>query len=70
MKVYVVTKAEPFAEEIYVTVKASKKEAEKVVRAEYPNARLDAPVPGLPFTYECHKYGQLLEFMYIHEEEV
>lgn len=38
-KVYVVTKAKPFGDECYVTVKATKKEAEKVIRGLYPNAQ-------------------------------
>ena len=41
MKVYIVTKSEPLCEEIYVTVKATAKEAEKVIREKYPNARKD-----------------------------
>ena len=38
-KVYVVTKAKLKGEEHYVTVKATKKETEKVVCAEYPYGR-------------------------------
>ena len=41
-KVYVVTKAKLMGEEHYVTVKATKKETEKVVCAEYPYARKES----------------------------
>ena len=51
-KVYVVTKAESMGPELYVTVKATKKEAEKVIRADYPNARKDTIGPNLD-SYAC-----------------
>ena len=51
-KVYVVTSAEPMGPERYVTVKATKKEAEKVIRADYPNARRDSMGPDLD-SYAC-----------------
>ena len=38
MKVYVVTKYEPLCDEIFVAVKATAKEAEKVIREKFPNA--------------------------------
>lgn len=41
MKVYVVTKALPLEEEIYVSVHASMKAAEKAIRKDFPNARKD-----------------------------
>jgi len=68
MKVYVVTRAKPMGVETYVSVKAKRKEAEKVIRAEYPNARSDDHNPAY-ISYECHK-GDKLELMFIREEEI
>ncbi len=63
MKVYVVTKAEFLKPEVYVTVKATRKEAEKVIRSDYPNARKEGN------GYLCRKNGH--EFlMFIHEETI
>lgn len=62
-KVYVVTKAELFQPEVYVTVKATKKEAEKVVRADFPNARKDGD------SYLCRK-GDRESLMFVHEETI
>lgn len=39
MKVYVMTKAEPFKPKIYICVKRSKKEAEKHLRMLYPHMK-------------------------------
>lgn len=64
MKVYVVTRAEFFKPEIYVTVKASRKEAEKVIRKDYPNARRDED------SYLCKDRAGHESLMFIHEETV
>lgn len=42
MKVYVMTKFEPFGAEEYVGVKASEKEAVKALREKFPHMRGDA----------------------------
>lgn len=68
MKVYVVTKAEMMCEEIYVTVKASMKEAEKVIRAKYPNARKDSQ-PDLN-SYLCKDGNGHMSLMFIREETI
>ena len=39
MKVYVMTKAKPFGDEIFVDVKATRKAAEKAFREQYPFMR-------------------------------
>ena len=70
MKVYVVTREEEFDQEMYVTVKASKEEAERVIKAECPNAMLEEFDPNTSQTiYDCYGIIQPY-FMYIHEEEV
>jgi len=68
-KVYVVTKAEIMAPELYVTVKATKKEAEKFIRADYPNARKDSMHPGLESFY-CKDRSGHGSLMFIHEETI
>jgi hypothetical protein len=68
-KVYVVTKAELMGPEHYVTVKASKKEAEKVIRAEYPNARKDSTHPDCD-SYSCKDRNGKWSLMFIHEETI
>ena len=68
-KVFVVTKAEFMDYEHYVTVKATKKEAEKIIRADYPNARKDSTHPGLESFYCKERSGH--EFMmFIREETI
>ena len=65
-KVYVVTKAKPMMEEQYVTVKATKKEAEKVIRAEYPNAQKDSIFDS----YTCkNRIGEWI-IMFVREETI
>jgi len=41
MKVYVMTKAKPFGDEIFVDVKATRKAAEAAFRQEFPYMRID-----------------------------
>ena len=66
MKVYVVTGSKPFAPEIYLGVKASKKAAEKMLREQYPHMKKSADKPGL-CSYFAEREGTLL---FIHEEEI
>ena len=68
MKVYVVTKSEPLCEEIYVTVKATAKEAEKVIREKFPNARKDQK-SGLA-SYTCKDRSGHISFMFIRDENI
>ena len=68
MKVYVVTSAKPMGLEVYETVKPSAKEAEKYIRASFPNARKDVPF-GNVTGFLCKKNGIEL-LMFIHEETV
>lgn len=68
-KVYVVTKARPMMEEHYVTVKATKKEAEKVVRAEYPNARKDSTSHDFD-SYACKNRDGSWTIMFVREETI
>lgn len=74
MKVYVVTSAEPMEAEIYETVKPSFEEAEKYIRAYFPNARKDNPFGNKKYTlngnitsFICKKNGNIL-LMFIREE--
>lgn len=68
-KVYVVTKAKPMMEEQYVTVKATKKEAEKVIRAEYPNAQKDSIHSGFD-SYACKNRNGDWIIMFVREETI
>lgn len=68
-KVYVVTRAKPMQAEVYVTVKATMKAAEKVVRAEYPNARKEDLHPGM-VSFNCKRPDGSWELMFIHEETI
>ena len=68
-KVFVVTKAELMDYEHYVTVKATKKEAEKIIRADYPNARKDSMHPGLESFY-CNDRSGHGFMMFIREETI
>lgn len=71
MKVYVVTAYKPMGAEEYVAVKANRKEAEKVIRAKFPNAKL---VSNGEFSfrkdYECHSKLGNISFMCILEETI
>lgn len=64
MKVYIMTKAELFKPEVYIGVKASKKQAEKALRELYPFMRKDE----VGDSYMADKNNQLL--LFIHEEEI
>ena len=79
-KVYVVTMAVPFGEEIYMGVTGSFKEAEKALRKHFPNMREDLVTKAQKFdpwfetdstthTYDCRANGkQYIGF--IHEETI
>ena len=78
-KVYVITKALPLCAEEYVGVKGSKKQAEKFIRQDFPNARIESgAMPGITtflckgaYTAEDKLFGGKRDFlMFIHEEEV
>ena len=56
------------AEEIYVTVKATAKEAEKVIREKFPNARKDQK-PGLT-SYTCKDRSGHISLMFIRDENI
>ena len=68
MKVYVVTSAKPMGLEVYETVKASAKEAEKYIRKSFPNAKKDDPF-GNVTSFLCKEHGQEL-LMFIREETI
>lgn len=70
MKVYVITRAELMHPERYVTVKATKKEAVKVIRGEYPNARLDIMSTNSTESYTCKNRDGSYELMFIREETI
>ena len=78
MKVYIITKALPMQEEIYVAVKSSMKAAEKFIRKDYPGARKDDLIQDYidfrcigPFDWSDRLSGKTREFsMYIREEEL
>lgn len=70
MKVYVVTAYKPMGAETYVTVKASRKEAEKVIRAKFPNAKLCDGDFSSRKDYECHDKMGNISFMSIQEEAI
>lgn len=68
MRVYVVTSAKPMDYEVYETVKASLKDAEKYIRSKFPNARKDEPF-GNVTSFLCKEHGRDL-LMFIHEETI
>ena len=68
-KVFVITKAEFMDYEHYVTVKATKKEAEKVIRADYPNARKDSTRPNCE-CFLCKDRSGHEFLMFIREETI
>ena len=68
-KVYIVTKAKPMEAEIYVAVKATKKEAEKVVRADYQNARKESDHSGID-SYACKQRDGSWLLMFVREETI
>lgn len=58
--VYVVTEAEPFDSEKFVAVKSTFEDAEKVVYAKYPNAKVDRKTEEIA-SYLCKRNG----FVYV-----
>lgn len=62
MTVYVITKAQPFGEEIYVGITATKKMAEKILRKEYPHMKLCGEVDR-GFSYAADSSNSLLLFI-------
>ena len=66
-KVYVITKAGLMCAESYVAVKGSFKDAEKSIRAQYPNARKSEDAPG-KWSYLCKSNGK--EFLLFITEEL
>ena len=67
-KVYVITSAKPMEAEVYETVAASFKEAEKFIRKRFPNARKDAPF-GNVTSFLCKEHERTL-LMFIREETI
>lgn len=67
MKVYVITKAHLFEEEVYVGVANSLKNAEKKLRKEYPHMKPTGSTAGVS-TYVSEKL--VPELLFIHEEEL
>lgn len=65
MKVYVTTKAKPFHEELFMDVYASKKAAEKALRAKYPHMRKSV---GDGDSYSSDR--DCTWILFIHEREV
>lgn len=72
MKVYVYTQAELFSPEIYLGVKGSKKEAEKVLRNMFPHMKpdLNNQMSGTNKKYSYVSDAQNTLLLFIHEEEV
>lgn len=77
MKVYVVTKALPLQEEVYVSVHPSIKAAEKSIRKDFPNARKDDSLTLTsflcigPYDDKDKLFGKKQQFlMFIREEEL
>lgn len=68
MKVYVVTEASLFEPERYFTVKRSKKEAEKAIRAVAPHMRKDNDSGKVASYLSDASHKPLLYF--IREEEI
>lgn len=68
MDVYIVTKAEFMGPDLYDSVFASKKAAEKHIRSSYPNAREDC-VDDKHWNYLC-KVGNHWFLMFITKESV
>lgn len=66
MKVYVMTKAKPFEEEVYIGVASSVKAATKRLRGMYPHMR---PSEGSNMSFISDGYENPL-LLFIHEEEV
>ena len=67
MKVYVVTEAKLFAPEKYITVKKSRKEAEKAIRDIYPYMISGDGAGGTKIYFSDSSRTKML---FIHEEEI
>lgn len=69
MKVYVMTKAKLFQDEVYIGVEKSLKDAEKSLRVDYPHMRPSSRDEVCKMrSYVSDSSNQLL--LFIHEEEV
>lgn len=68
-KVYVVTSAKPMEQEIYETVKASAKEAEKFICHNFPNAQKNAPFGNVQ-SFLCKERDGNVLIMFIREETI
>lgn len=64
MKVYVMTKAKPFNEEIFVDVKATKEEAENEFRKQFPYMRVDKDNGDMTSDKD------ITWLLFIHEKEI
>lgn len=64
MKVYVMTKAKPFNEEIFVDVKATKEEAESDFKKQFPYMRVDK------VTGDMASDKGITWLLFIHEKEI
>ena len=68
MKVYVMTKFVPLGTEIYIGVKRTKKDAEKILRKSYPHMKPTDSF-GTDCAYVTKENGDVL-FLAIKEEEI
>lgn len=66
MKVYVVTKAKPLESEMYVGVAKSVKDAEKIMRANFPYMRK----VGNEYISEMNISNPKAYLLFVHEEEI
>lgn len=67
MKVYVITKAEPFGEEVYVGTTATKEMAKRILRKKYPHMKECGTVDG----FLSYVVGSPVKYLlFIREEEV
>ncbi len=64
MKVYVMTKAKPFEEEIFVDVKAKRQDAEAAFKKEFPYMRVDKN------TGDMASDKDMTWLLFIHEKEI
>lgn len=68
MKVFVVTKAKPLQSEIYIGVKKTLKDAEKLLRSEFPHMRKTEDSISNQHNYASDKDS--LWLLFVHEEEI
>lgn len=64
MKVYVMTKAKPFNEEIFVDIKATRKEAESEFKKKFPHMRVDKA------TGDMASDKEITWLLFIHEKTI